>query len=33
MIHVAAVGDIHFAPDAAGTLRPHLEQQIALAAH
>jgi Icc-related predicted phosphoesterase len=24
MIHVAAVGDIHFAPDAAGTLRPHL---------
>ena len=25
MIHVAAVGDIHFAPDAAGTLRPHLE--------
>jgi Icc-related predicted phosphoesterase len=26
VIHVAAVGDIHFAPDAAGTLRPHLEQ-------
>ncbi len=25
MIHVAAAGDIHFAPDAAGTLRPHLE--------
>ena len=25
MIHVAAVGDIHFGPDAAGTLRPHLE--------
>jgi len=24
MIHVAAVGDVHFAPDAAGTLRPHL---------
>jgi Icc-related predicted phosphoesterase len=24
MIHVAAVGDIHFGPDAAGTLRPHL---------
>jgi Icc-related predicted phosphoesterase len=24
-IHVAAVGDIHFGPDAAGTLRPHLE--------
>lgn len=24
MIHVAAVGDIHFAADAAGTLRPHL---------
>jgi len=25
MIQVAAAGDIHFAPDAAGTLRPHLE--------
>jgi Icc-related predicted phosphoesterase len=25
MIHVAAAGDIHFGPDAAGTLRPHLE--------
>lgn len=25
MIRVAAAGDIHFAPDAAGTLRPHLE--------
>jgi Icc-related predicted phosphoesterase len=25
MIHLAAAGDIHFAPDAAGTLRPHLE--------
>ena len=25
MIHIAAVGDIHFGPDAAGTLRPHLE--------
>ena len=25
MIQVAAVGDIHFGPDAAGTLRPHLE--------
>jgi Icc-related predicted phosphoesterase len=25
MIHVAAAGDIHFAPDAAGTLRPQLE--------
>jgi len=25
MIHVAAVGDIHFGPDGAGTLRPHLE--------
>jgi Icc-related predicted phosphoesterase len=24
MIRVAAVGDIHFGPDAAGTLRPHL---------
>ena len=24
MIHVAAVGDVHFGPDAAGTLRPHL---------
>jgi Icc-related predicted phosphoesterase len=24
VIHVAAVGDIHFGPDAAGTLRPHL---------
>jgi Icc-related predicted phosphoesterase len=26
MIHVAAVGDVHFGPDAAGTLRPHFEQ-------
>ena len=25
MIRVAAVGDIHFGPDSAGTLRPHLE--------
>jgi Icc-related predicted phosphoesterase len=25
MIHVAAAGDIHFGPDAAGTLRPQLE--------
>ena len=25
MIRVAAVGDIHFGPDTAGTLRPHLE--------
>jgi Icc-related predicted phosphoesterase len=25
MIRVAAAGDIHFAPDAAGTMRPHLE--------
>jgi Icc-related predicted phosphoesterase len=25
MIRVAAAGDIHFGPDAAGTLRPHLE--------
>jgi Icc-related predicted phosphoesterase len=25
MIHVAAAGDIHFGPDAAGTLRPNLE--------
>jgi len=25
MIRIAAAGDIHFAPDAAGTLRPHLE--------
>jgi len=25
MIRVAAAGDIHFAPDAAGTLKPHLE--------
>ena len=25
MIRVAAAGDFHFAPDAAGTLRPHLE--------
>jgi len=25
MIHVAAVGDVHFGPDAAGTLRPHFE--------
>jgi Icc-related predicted phosphoesterase len=25
MIRLAAVGDIHFGPDAAGTLRPHLE--------
>ena len=26
MIRIAAVGDVHFAPDSAGTLRPHLEQ-------
>ena len=26
MIRIAAVGDIHFAADAAGTLRPHLER-------
>ena len=26
MIRVAAVGDVHFAPDAAGTLRPHLQE-------
>lgn len=25
MIRVAAAGDLHFGPDAAGTLRPHLE--------
>lgn len=25
MIRIAAVGDIHFGPDSAGTLRPHLE--------
>ena len=28
MIHVAAAGDIHFGPDAAGTLRPHLEHLV-----
>lgn len=26
MIRIAAVGDVHFGPDSAGTLRPHLEQ-------
>ena len=26
MIRIAAVGDIHFDPDSAGTLRPHLER-------
>jgi Icc-related predicted phosphoesterase len=30
VIRVAAVGDIHFGPDSAGTLRPHLED---IAAH
>jgi Icc-related predicted phosphoesterase len=26
VIRIAAVGDVHFGPDAAGTLRPHLER-------
>jgi Icc-related predicted phosphoesterase len=26
VIRIAAVGDVHFGPDSAGTLRPHLEQ-------
>jgi Icc-related predicted phosphoesterase len=29
VIRIAAVGDVHFGPDSAGTLRPHMEQLAA----